>query len=76
MATQTLLSLMTPAKVSGTVPTNEKTVQYLVCNDTAKNVGFQVTWYNAVDGSTQVINGGTATGSTAAGAVTCDAAGV
>lgn len=60
-----------PNAVTGAAPTDETTVQYLVCNDTAKNVGFQVVWYNAVTGGTETINGGTTSGSTAAGAVTC-----
>lgn len=57
--------------VTGTVPTDEKTVQYLVCSDTVKNVGFQVMWYNAVTGGTEAINGGNVDQPTANGAVTC-----
>ena len=62
------------SKVVQAVPTAETqdTVQYLVCNDTVNNVGFQVVYYDAVAGATATpINGGTATGSTANGAVTC-----
>ncbi|HTK39920.1 MAG TPA: prepilin-type N-terminal cleavage/methylation domain-containing protein [Patescibacteria group bacterium] len=60
-------------KVSQAVPTasTQDTVQYKVCNDTVNDVGFVVTYYDAVIGNTKAINGGTATGTTVNGAVTC-----
>lgn len=45
-----------PALVTGTAPTNEKTVQYLYC-DAGK--GYQVVYFDAVANATKIVTGGT-----------------
>ena len=61
-----------PTKVGGAAPTDESTVQYQVCNDTANNVGFVIVYYDAVVGTTNdTIRGGQTSGTTVNGTVSC-----
>ena len=54
-------------QVQSTAPTDEKTVQYQVCAQSSKNVGFVVTYFDAAANATKPVNGGVVTGT----GVTC-----